>query len=433
MPTFTFGGVGSGIDTEAIISGLLGASRGPVNRVRQEISAVDSAISSVSEIGSLLSKLKDSLTGLDTVNEVSSFAASVVATTTGAAQPGSFEVQVNSLATAYKAYAANVQVATNTEATGQDGVVTVEVGGESAEITIQATDSIDTIVSKFNASGLRLSASSVFDGTGHHLQLQGLDTGAANDVVLTEAGTDFGFDLDTRTEAADAQFTVDGFAVTSASNKADGVLGGVSLALLDTSSEPFTVTVESDPDALREKLTTLVSSYNGVVNKIHSTTGFGSIKASNAELSSDSSLRSVTGRLSNALTTRIGNGRFQTLASIGIELNNDGTLKLDSSKFDTAMNDDSLAVTRILAGDDDQELGLGDILNSITEDLIGANGAIETKKDSLSSRSRALDDRIEIEESRLNRLEDQLRKQFTQMDQIVSTNQAQLDFLLNNG
>ena len=36
MAAVTFGGVGSGIDTEAIITGLLSASRGPISRIQTQ-------------------------------------------------------------------------------------------------------------------------------------------------------------------------------------------------------------------------------------------------------------------------------------------------------------------------------------------------------------------------------------------------------------
>src|SRR5262245_57698126 len=99
MPTVTFGGVGSGIDTESIISGLLSASKGPINRVQLQQSQAQSAISSVSDIGSLLGKLKDALTALDTAPEVGSFKASsdnkaVAVSASGNARPGSFNVKV---------------------------------------------------------------------------------------------------------------------------------------------------------------------------------------------------------------------------------------------------------------------------------------------------------------------------------------------------
>ncbi len=443
MPAITFGGVGSGIDTEAIISGLLGASRSPINRVQQRLTNVNSATSTVSSIGTALSKLKDALVALDTNQEVGSFRASssnsdaVVATASGGAQPGSFEVDVISLAKAYKAYSEPLGVATTSEATGQDGVLRIEVGGETAEVTVQGTDSLDTIVENINAAGIKIAASALVTEDGVRLQVRGLEAGAANNVNITQLGTDFGFEVgdNTKSVGQDAVLEIDGFRVTSPTNQVSGAISGVTLALTEENTGPITIDIERDEEALVEKLQTFVSAYNDVVNQVHKATGFGSIKATNSELSADSSLRAITGRLGSALLNPAGSGRFQTLGSIGVELNNDGTLTLDEAELRDALFEDSRAVSRVLAGEEDFSgsfEGVIDNLRTAAEGLLDTGGVIDNRKEALRQQSDDLGDRLLVEEARLDRLEDQLRRQFTQMDQVVSFNQSQLDFLIQN-
>jgi flagellar hook-associated protein 2 len=270
------------------------------------------------------------------------------------------------------------------------------------------------------------------------LQLRGLDTGAENDVVVTETGTDFGFSDNVKSNGLDAKLTIDGFEVTSKTNQVTGAISGVTLALTDVTSKtvdgvttdsPATVSVSSDVAGFQSKLESLVNSYNGVIKKIHADAGFGSIKASNPELSGDASLRSITSRLSSALTKTVGTGKFQTLRSIGIELNNDGTLKLNASTLEKALSEDPEAVTKVLAGDDKDVDGLADMLADVADDMLGANGVIQSRKDGLSSRQRLLTDRVDIEQARLDRMEEMLRKQFTEMDSVVAAAKAQSSFL----
>jgi flagellar hook-associated protein 2 len=189
------------------------------------------------------------------------------------------------------------------------------------------------------------------------------------------------------------------------------------------------VTVESDSAGFREKLNTLVSAYNAVVTKVHSEAGFGSIKASNPVLAGDSALRAVGSRLNDVLTKTIGTGKFQTLRSIGIELNNNGTLKLNSTRLDAALAEDPDSVSKILAGDDSSVKGIADLMVSATTELLSDKGAISARKDGLAARQKLLTDRVSLEQARLDRMETQLRKQFTQMDGAVATNNAQLNFL----
>src|SRR5688572_6151068 len=151
MATITFGGVGSGIDTESIISGLVSASRTPLNRVQTQNAQVGSAISSMSDIGNLLSKLKDAVSGLDTVQEVGSFKAAsdskaVVATAAGGAQPGSFKIEVGKLASAYKSYSNTLGISQPSQALGQNGTLGLSVGGKSVNLSIAATDTLDQVI-----------------------------------------------------------------------------------------------------------------------------------------------------------------------------------------------------------------------------------------------------------------------------------------------
>jgi flagellar hook-associated protein 2 len=433
MPTITFGGVGSGIDTESIVSGLLAASRGPINRVQLQSSQTAAAVSSMSDIGSLMSKLKDSLLALDTIQEVGSFKVTsddkaIVATAGGGAQAGSFSIEVSQLASAYKAYSSPLGISKSNQALNQAGTLSLSIGDKSVDLEIAATDTLDQVMAKVNTSGLRVSATSVFDGTQFRMQLRGLDTGLENNVSVAENGTSFGFAQNVKTAGQDAKFTVDGIDVTSKSNQAQGAIPGVTLALTAITTTPVTIALSSDPETFETKLKTLVESYNGLVSRVNTEAGFGSIKASNPELSGDSTLRSLTSRLSAALTQTTGTGKFQTLRSIGIELNNNGTLKLNSTKLQAALAEDPDSVTRVLAGDDKSVDGLADALGKVTTGLLAANGSITTRKEGLAARQRSLTDRIALEQKRLDRMQDTLRKQFTQMDQTVSQNQSQMNF-----
>jgi flagellar hook-associated protein 2 len=439
MPAITFGGVGSGIDTEKIISGLIAASQGPLQQVTTQQAQTQAAISSMSDIGNLLSKLKDSLTALDTTQEVGSFKASsdskaVAVSATGSAKPGSFEINVTQLASSYKAYSDSLGVTQSNQALNQSGTLSLAIGDKTADIAVSTGDSLDTVISKINASGLRVSASSFFDGKEFRMQLRGLDTGKENDVVVSESGTSFGFANNVKSSGKDAELTIDGFTVTSKSNQVTGAIGGVTLALTaKTTDGPATVTIDNDPDAFAGKLNSLVSAYNAVVNRIHQEAGFGSIKATNPALAGDSSLRAITGRLNDMLTKQIGSGKFQTLRSIGLQLNNDGTLKLDSAKLSTALQEDPDAVTKIIAGDDNNVKGVADLMLSVTNDLVSEKGALTARKDGLAARAKLLADRAATEQKRLDQMEEQLRKQFTEMDSTVSANNAQVSFLNSKG
>ena len=74
----------------------------------------------------------------------------------------------------------------------------------------------------------------------------------------------------------------------------------------------------------------------------------------NSVLAGDSTLRNINSKMTSTLLSPNASltGKFQTLNSIGIQLENNGMLKLDTTKLTEALGEDPDAVARILAGDD---------------------------------------------------------------------------------
>ncbi len=438
--TISFGGIGSGMDTEGIVTALVGVERYGQNALKTRVNATESSLSNLSSISSLLAKLKTASDALDTTAEVGSYKASssstaIVASASGLATPGSYSITVDKLAKEQRTYSNTF--ASSTDPLAQAGTLTLAVGaGTPTDISILAGDKLDDVLGKINSSGLRVTASAFFDGTSYRIQLRGLDTGVSNALSITETGTTFGFGVPANTTQAaqDAQIKLDGFTVTSKTNQITGAIRGVTLALTAETTSAATVAVESDSPALQTKLKSLVDSYNAVVNKVKETAGGGGVKARDALLAGDSTLRSLTGRVSQALQTVVtGSSQYTTLGSIGLALDRSGKLSLDSTKFDKALAADAAGVAKILAGTDTAG-GVMDAVSSTVDSFTRVDtGLLVGRTDTFNKRVTALEARIDREETRINRYAEQLRKQFTQMDQLVSTWNAQGNYLSRLG
>jgi flagellar hook-associated protein 2 len=346
--TITFGGLGSGMDTEGIVSALVNVERSGQNQLATKQTATNSSISNLSSLSSLLSKLKTATDALDTASEVGSYKVTsgdkaIVASANGLATPGSYAIKVAKLAKEQRTYSNTFSSATT--ALGQSGTLTLAVGaGTPKDIAVAATDKLDDVIGKINSAGLRVTASAFFDGSQYRIQLRGQDTGAANAVGITETGTTFGFNLtENKFQAAqDAEIELDGFKVKSATNQVTGAIRGVTLALTAETASPVAVAVEGDPDGTRTKLQTMVEAYNAVISKTKELAGSGAIKAKDDMLAGDSTLRSLTNRIASALQTQIsGTSNYKSLSSIGLSLDRSGKLSLDSTKLDKALKADA--------------------------------------------------------------------------------------------
>ena len=184
----SFGGLASGLDTNAIVTGLLGAESIPYNHLQARQKNVDSAKTTITGITSKLSNLKAAALALSTATGFSSFTSSssdpaIVSSVTGPAAPGSFDIQVTQLAKEQRTYS-DVQT-TSIVPLNMAGTLDLQVGtGTAAHISILATDSLVDIAAKIGSSGARVGAAVIFDGTNYKLQVRGLDTGAANAISI---------------------------------------------------------------------------------------------------------------------------------------------------------------------------------------------------------------------------------------------------------
>lgn len=451
-PTITFGGIGSGMDIEGLISGLVNVSKQPISRLQSRTAAAKAAVTDLSDVGGLLSKLKAAATALDSPEKVSSFKATssnekaLGITANGNAQPGTYNVEVIQLAAAERRYSNGA--ATSNGALGYTGSLTFQVGagdtispdsdvlvgGETATLNIEATDSLDSIIQKINDAGIRVKASSFYDGKEYRLQIRGLDTGEDNAIIIEENGFNLGLNEESNiaTRAQNAKIRVDGFDVESATNTIAQAIPGVSLTVKQKTTEPFEISVQDDTDAMGAKFKDFIDAYNAVVKKVHTLAGFGQTKATNPLLAGDSALRGITSRLSSQLTKTFGSGQFNTLASLGVQLNNDGTLRLDQTKLNNAISKDARAVTDIIAGNANAD-GMMDMMRDLANSLTAPNtGILDVRKDGLQAQAKRYDDQIGLEQKRLDTLEARLRKTFSEMDATVAGYNSQLNYLLAN-
>lgn len=267
------------------------------------------------------------------------------------------------------------------------------------------------------------------------MQVRGLDTGAANAVAITEdpalqTGLGLSTPANTYQTAQDAQFTVDNVTMTRATNQVSDAAPGLSFNLLRTTTSAVRVTVANDPVALKTKVQAFITAYNDVVNAGHSATGYGSQRASNAELAGDRTLRGALSRLSTPMASAVPGttGRYTTLGSAGISLQNDGTLKLNETTFNAALAADPVGVSRLFVTD--TQIGatgvMGTINTAVTDLTSAVNAPLRTRQEALSAKARRLGTDITRMQNRLNQYGEVLRNQFAGMEGQVGRYKALL-------
>src|ERR1700733_5256968 len=235
-------GIGSGLNISAIVTSLTNAyGAAQTNQLNAQQTSLNAQVSAYGTFSSALSTLQATLTDLEDPSLLAGYDATVAdktiatATTTSDAAAGQYSLDVQNLATSAtltsRAFTGGASAAVGT------GTLTIAVGGNSTSISIDSSDNtLSGIASAINsaANNPGVTASVITTSAGARLVFTGSATGAANAITVTQAGGDGGlsslvYDPSnkvtnlTQTQAAqNANFTINGFAATSASNVLTG-------------------------------------------------------------------------------------------------------------------------------------------------------------------------------------------------------------------
>ncbi|RMH11887.1 MAG: hypothetical protein D6701_14400 [Gemmatimonadetes bacterium] len=152
----------------------------------------------------------------------------------------------------------------------------------------------------------------------------------------------------------DAQLQVDGSFVTRASNEITDVVKGVTFSLTGTSASEIVVDVSRDVSSITNDVQAMVDAYNALQDFVGNQ--FSGLGAEEGEtippLAGDSTLRQMRNSIRDALRSVISagvTGNLTRLADVGIEIDRDGRFTFDSAVFQTKLQEDPAAVSRLFS------------------------------------------------------------------------------------
>ena len=444
-PLVSFSGLASGLDTASIVEQLVNLERRPIELAQSQQQNLNRISGRLGTIQSQLNTLKESSEGLDDSDTILGTRASssdedtLAVSTTGSAPLGRYTVEVTQVAQAERTYSDAVSSrdtalndASLLGAGFTGGTLSIQVGTTTTvDVTVEATDTLESLVGRINSSDADVTAGIFFDGTNYRMQVGGNDTGTDNAITFSETGFDLGLTdpLNEVVEARNALFTIDGFSVSRASNNVSDVIDGLTLDINDTTTSPISIDIERDTEDFEGRVQGFVDSYNAVVRSINSEFAFLGEARIGDSLSGDSTLRGLQSRLRSLAGDTIGelDASYNRLGSVGVSFEQDGTLSLDTEELREALADDPSAVVSLFVDDrvNDVEGFMPRFAELVDEYTISGTGILSSRIDSIGSRVRDIDDSIERMERRVEGYEDQLRQQFASLEQLVSELNAQ--------
>jgi flagellar hook-associated protein 2 len=226
------------------------------------------------------------------------------------------------------------------------GVLNADSGFVSAGLVASVKSANLIITGSTDASG---TASIVTVGSSLTTTTPAATYDTLTDTTATTAGV--AVKLNTGLDGQDAKLKVDGLAVDSASNTIGTAIPGVSFQLL--SSDPSTtvqVQIANNNSDVETAFSTFVTAYNAVVKDIK--TQEGNDSSGNAQaLFGDTVISQLQSSLSLALTSGVTSGSVNSLFQLGISVNQDRTLTLDTTALDSELSSNYSDVVGYLQND----------------------------------------------------------------------------------
>jgi flagellar hook-associated protein 2 len=427
------------LDVPSLVSQLMAVERQPINKLESKVSDTEAKISSFGTLKSLVSTLQSSLatlTGKFSAYAAGSSDATVLSASAGnTAVAGSYTLSVSSLARAQNLVAAGQPSSTEVITAGAS-TVTFVVGSTTTNVTIGANATLEDIRNAINTANVGVSATIVndgSDGTPYHLALSASKTGTANAItsITVQSGGDDNLngllaynptgnapDTATLTQtvaAANANFTVNGIPITSSANTVADAIQGVTLTLKNTTTST-TLTVERDTDAIVEAASSFVESYNALVSQLKSRSAYATNGGTAPVLSGDGTVRMMQEQLRITLSTAATGGTLSFLSQVGISVQVDSSLKLDSTKLTSAMANNFADVSNLF----NSTTGFITRFNSWTKSALQTGGIFDSHVKSLNDSVNNINDQIEKLDARMAKIEQQYTISYTNLNVLLA-------------
>lgn len=436
MATNSVSSASVGLDVPALVEQLMSTERRPIDTLNAKISTSQIKISTFGTVKGLVADFQTALQGMNTsllgfkATPTDTSVVSASASSTAAA--GTYSLNITALAQAHQLAAAG-QVSDTAAISTVASTVTFNVGAASTNVSIAAGATLQDIRTAINAANVGVTATIINDGSGtpFRLALSSNASGTSNAVssITVQAGGDTAVNdllafnptanapapapaipMAQKVAAQDASFTLNGIAITSSSNDVTTAIQGVTLNLSKVGTS--TVTVARDTAAVSTAATGIVDTYNALASKLKSLTAYGS---SAGALAGDGTLRMMQDQLRGILGTPATGGTLSTLSEVGIGFQADGTLKLDSTKLNTAMATNFSDVTNLFSSASGFATRLGTWATSFTQ----PTGLIDQHTDSLNTTINSYNEQIRKLEVKMTALQKQYTKTYTDLNTML--------------
>ncbi|MBD3108491.1 flagellar hook-associated protein 2 [Bacillus sp. AGMB 02131] len=455
-------GLSSGMDIDSIVDGLMKAERAPLNKVEKKLQTLEWQRDDYRAMNTALLNFSNEVSSMQYTNKYRSYSVAstdsskVTATAANNANVGQTTISNVTLATSASIVGAATGYTGQTSDTSLDNLVGKQLTIGAETFTVEAGDTIKSIIGKVNASNAGVNM--YYDYVKGKFSITNKETGAGTINVSGELADTFGLGTGaTKTDGKNATLTINGIETERTSNTFTE--NGVTYTLNSEFTGFVTTTVKTDTDSVVDNIVSFVNKYNELISTIQDklkeerNRNYGPLTDEEREALSEKEIEkwesiAKTGLLRNDQTlsnilsnmrldfySQVNNDKisadFNHLAKIGITTSpnykDGGKLVIDEEKLRAAINADSQSVEQLFRG----ENGL---MSKLSATLKTGMGAIKSKAGNENTTNQQFSIGKELEslnksktrwEDRLKQIESKYWSKFTQMEKLISNMNSQ--------
>ena len=323
--------------------------------------------------------------------------------------------------------------------------------GSGSPVTINITsdnNSLNGIRDAINNAGLPVTASIVGSGSEYHLVILSNATGTEGQITLdvnlqVEEGEGEGGEEVEEVETLSfsdiqppqnaklllgvASGTSTPLSFEFSSNTVTGLLPGVTLNLLSSSSSSVTVEVKEDTSLLQEQIEKFVENYNDVINTIDNLTFYDPDSGEKGSFLGDVNLSIIQMQLERAVTSVVKSApeEVNSLSMLGVKLTKTGLLQIeDREALSEKLSTNSAGIKELFT--EGVAKNLSQTIQSMT---VYGSGTLWVKQDMYQRMIQDIDKRITSLEEIMDLKEERLWRQYTNLETYLSNMQSQSNWL----
>ena len=360
--------------------------------------------------------ITDSVFGLQTTNvpEVDTYTLGAGVATNGSAV---FTYNGTTYTQAFDTSDVVTLTALTAQITAADSSVTAANGTSGTVFTITSNVGSDTQMTK---------------GT-----IGGTSNGSAA-LTISTADTTNGSDGNKIQSAQNAAVSVNGLSVSSASNQLNGVIPGVKLDLMATTSSAVVLSVGRDTSVAQAAITNLVDVYNTFEGVIKGLSGSATATEDEGSLKEDAAVRAIRTKVRAFLTASSSTPGASkgSMADIGVSLQKDGLFKVNQVTLGSALTNYYADITQMFSANTDDQSAFGTASRGIAGDLVNqissylaSDGVIKLRETSYTTTKAAITTEQKALDTKMESVEARYTKQFSTMSKIMDEMKSTQEYL----